>query len=431
MALIARAVTASVRVPGGRLALVGYAALAGVVGFWTWRALNDPVLLLFGDSHGFYMGGQVAWATGHPEHLSGWTGTPLFALVMAVTSRLVSFRTWDHLLTALNVGLVVAVVAVVLRRLRGTLSPAWWWIAAAALLSFGPVMATVWWKQVNIIALVLAVGGFELVRRRRTQTGAALIGLSLAFKPLAILLPFVLLARRDTRRAGAWALGCVLVVTLAAQAVLAAHAHSASALNPLTALQNFDHKTRPAPANGFTTGWACNVSNFAPGSILCRLAGTQHATLQRVVALAGVALLAIWVISALRGRKATSWEVFAFTCAISPMLSPIDWAHYQIMLAPLFVLLVVRFTRDGAEPEEWAGLAVAFVLASLTWGPYNTPIDVVRNGFPGRPAFDYDLIAFAASFAQYVLILTGVLWYRGRRDVAGLRAGLTPVADSL
>jgi hypothetical protein len=48
------------------------------------------------------------------------------------------------------------------------------------------------------------------------------------------------------------------------------------------------------------------------------------------------------------------------------MLSPLEWSHYQVMLAPLFVLLLVRFTQDGAELDEWAGLAVAFVLASLT-----------------------------------------------------------------
>jgi hypothetical protein len=221
----------------------------------------------------------------------------------------------------------------------------------------------------------------------------------------------------------------VIVLTVAAQAVLAVHAHSASALNPLLALQNFTDKTGLGDKTALGTPWACWVSNFAPGSLLCRVGGTQDPAFQRVIVLVGVALLGAWVIGALRGQKATSWDVFAFTCAMSPMVSPLEWSHYQIMLAPLFVLLVVRFTQDGADVGEWAGLAVAIVLASLMWEPYNTPIDVARPGFQAATPFD-NLVADAAQFAQYVLVVTGVVWYRGHRGLAGLGARRTPVAKA-
>jgi hypothetical protein len=97
------------------------------------------------------------------------------------------------------------------------------------------------------------------------------------------------------------------------------------------------------------------------------------------------------------------------------MVSPIAWSHYQIMLAPLFVLLLVRFSREGASAGAWAGLAVAFALASLMWQPYGTLIGAVKDVFTGGTQSEHALLTVEqfAQFAQYILILTGVLWYTG------------------
>jgi Glycosyltransferase family 87 len=394
------------------LALVGYAALAGIVAWWTWRALHDPRGF---DFRLYYKGGQVAWATGHPEHQSTWDGTPLLAAAMALLTRLMSLGTGADLITAVNLVLVVAAVAVVLRRLWGQISPVWWWVTAFALLSFGPTMSTVWWKQFNIIALALALGGFELLRRRRTQSAAALIGLSISIKPLIFLLPLILLARRETRRVGAFALGWVVALNMAGQALLSARAHDLGAISPIPALQNFIDKAKPGNV------WACQSVNFAPGSLLCRLVGHQNWTLQHVVVWAVVALLGAGVIAALRGRGASSWELFAFTCALSVMLSPLAWAHYQIVLAPLFVLLLVRFTREGAGVLAWTGLASAFVLASLMWLPYGTLHGAIsglvsmHGQTRAQTVHDEHSVASFAQFAQYVLVVTGLLWYAGPR----------------
>ena len=125
-----------------------------------------------------YTAGRVAWATGHPELQSTWTGTPLLAAVMALLTRVISERTAADLLTLLNTTVVLGVIAIVLARIRGLLSPGWWWVTAIALMSFGPMMSTVWWKQFNVIALALALAGFELLRRKRSGPAAALIGLA-------------------------------------------------------------------------------------------------------------------------------------------------------------------------------------------------------------------------------------------------------------
>jgi hypothetical protein len=392
------------------LAPLGYAVLAAVVGWWTWRAYHDRLTLDVGLA---YQAGQVAWSTGHPEHLYSWDGTPFLAAVMALVTRVMSGTTAAHLLNALNVGLVLGVIGVSLRRLRGLLSPTWWWLLGFGLVSFGPMMSSVWWKQFNVIALALAIGGFELLRRGRTHPGAGLIGLSISVKPLLFLLPFVLLVRRETRRAGALALGWAAALNLAAQGLMAARAGHLATLSAYPALHNFLEKARPA------NEWACDTENFAPGSLLCRLAGTPDWTAQHIIVGAAVVLLGIWVVEALRGRGWLSWELFAFTCPLSVMLSPLAWSHYQILLAPLFVLLLVRFTREGAVFGAWAGLAVAFLLASLVWRPYGTVIGAIRGVVSNKVETQHEFFAIAsvAQFAQYVLVLTGIIWYgqRGQR----------------
>ena len=196
--------------PSGRalyaLEVLGYAALAGVVAWWTWRALDEPSAF---DTGLVYRAGEVAWETGHPEDVPTFVNTPFHVALMAIVTRLVSIDTAADLITLLNLLLVVGLIGVTLYRLRPVLSPVWWWVTAVALVSFAPMMSTVWWKQFNVIALALALAGFDQLRRGvtgsevlrpgRLRMSGALIGLSVAFKPLVILLPLVLLARRSTR----------------------------------------------------------------------------------------------------------------------------------------------------------------------------------------------------------------------------------------
>ena len=404
-----------------RPALIGYAALAALVAWWTWRALSDP---LPWDTGLAYQAGQLAWATGHPEHLATWNGTPLLVAVMALLSRVVTARGAADLVTALNVATAVGAVALVLRRSRGVLPARWRWIAALGLISFAPLISSVWFKQFNVIVLVLALAGFELMRRGQVPTGAGLIGLSVALKPLAILLPLILLARRDTRRAGAFALAWIAGLSLAAQALLAARAHDLGPLDPLTAIRNFLEKTKPVGVNFF---FLCHPANYSPQSLLCRVVGVHHWSFQRVAVGVFLLLLGAWVIDALRGRAAMSWEVFAFGCALSVMLSPIAWSHYQVMLAPLFFLLFLRFVRDGATVGAWAGLILALVLASLIWQPYGSIVNALATVWqtaprPREPTF---LEGFS-QFAQYLVVLTGVFWYVRHRAAAGQPGKSTP-----
>jgi hypothetical protein len=82
-----------------------------------------------------------------------------------------------------------------------------------------------------------------------------------------------------------------------------------------------------------------------------------------------------------------------------------------------------------ADIGAWAGLAVAFVLASLFWSPHGTLIDALRLKLPAAyEANFHPLVTELSQFAQYVLIVTGVLWYTGHRHERR-RSPLAPPAD--
>jgi hypothetical protein len=405
-----------------RLEYVGYLGLAAIVAAWSFRAFHDRSAY---DTAAAWEAGRIAWVSGHPEILGTWTGMPFLAAVFALLSNVLGVHGSGQLITVLNVTAAVAASVVVLRRMRPLMSPLSWWIAAYGVVSFVPLMSSIWWKQFNVIALALGLLGFELLRRQRLHRAAAVIGISIAIKPMVVLLPFVLLARRHTRRAGAEALAWIIGLNVAAQVFIATRAHDVvSTMNPFSGIQNFLHKATP---NLFL----CHPVNFSPGSLLCRtIGGMQYWTLQRIAVWCGLLLMGAWVVRGLRGRSILSWECFAFSCALSAMLSPFEWTHYQVMLAPLFLLLLFRFAREGAGTGEWAGLALAFVLASLVWEPYGTLAGTIQR-IAGGARETYNPLSGAhgltfqegiSQFAQYILVVTGTLWYASRRQTpsAGL-----------
>jgi Glycosyltransferase family 87 len=388
-----------------------------VVALWTVRGLREAQTSDMGLA---WIAGDLTWRTGHPEALFSWTGTPLLAAIMALVSRVMSAKTATDLLGLLNAALAIALVGLLCRRLHRFVSRPWLWVIALGLVSFAPLMSTAWWKQTNLIALALGVAGFDLVRRSgsRSALGPALIGLSVAFKPLLILLPFVLAARRSTRRAGLLAIGWLAGLSMAGLALAAWRAHQFSPLNPWTAISNFSHKSDPR-----LYGYAYSPDNFSPIAALIKLGGTQHWRLYQVSAVVLVALLGVWTAEALRGRPVTSWEAFAFIAAFSVMISPISWNHYQLLLAPLLVVLVVGMSRAGGSVGDWLGLALAFVLASLVWRPYGTLTGTVHSLFsqgrlpPDNPGSGATVpIEALSQWAQYVLVATGVLWFTRSRS---------------
>jgi hypothetical protein len=237
------------------------------------------------------------------------------------------------------------------------------------------------------------VGGFALIGRN-ARWGGILIGLSLALKPIVILLPLALLLRRDTRKAGIWSIATAGAANVAGLAFLAWRAGDARVLNPLIALGNFSAKT-------YMPVYACAPENYSPSALLCRLGLGPSQMITGAIAIAVAGLGYYWLrrLGDLPGR---SWEVFALACMLSPFIGPVAWSHYQLLLAPAMLVLAYGFWRRNAPPMLWAALVLVFALCELIWDPLeslaHTPVVVL--------IVSYTL----GQLAQYFLLL-GWLWF--------------------
>lgn len=344
-----------------------------------------------------YKAGAEAWANGHPQNLVTFTGTPFLALVMGLVSRIAPEFVASRVFMAIDLSLWMVLLAMVWPRLRGHVPMAWWWATLVAAGLFAPAVSTIFWLQFNLVVFVLALGGFVLIDRHPRWAGV-LIGVSIALKPIVILLPLALLLRRRTRASGLWAIGTTASFTILGFVFLAWRANDPGVLNPLAYLAGFLSKGRGAIA-------ACIVENYSPVATLCRL-GLQPSTLITAAIAAALLLIGWFLIRDLPDTSEGNWELFAAACFLSIMLGPIDWAHYGLLMGPLLLLLAYQFWRYGAPLPLWVGLGVSFVLAELVWDPLSSlagasiPVEI----------FVYS----AGQFSQYFLLLVWIRWRQTR-----------------
>ncbi|HKW73665.1 MAG TPA: glycosyltransferase family 87 protein [Candidatus Dormibacteraeota bacterium] len=353
-----------------------------------------------------YQAGVEAWNSGHPQRLLTWTGTPFYVLVMALVARGPSVEGGARLFLAISILTWGAMLRQTWNLLMDRVSVRFWWITLAAAVIFSPGIQTIFWLQPNLIVFGLALLGYGyLVILRRDFTAGALIGASIAIKPLVVLLPLALLLRRQTRTAGLWAIASAASLTFVGLAFLAWRAGDPAVLNPIAYLTGFLSKGQGPIA-------ACVPENYSPVALLCRLGIAP--TFGTAVVVAVVVLIAWWFITrSLPDVPESDWAIFAAASIFSGLLGPIDWAHYGVLMAPLFLLLAYQFWRENAPPPFWIGLGVAYLLAELVWDPLEslaqTPVLVV--------IFSYS----AGQFSQYVLLLLWARWRVFRRVRAGSR----------
>jgi glycosyl transferase family 87 len=339
-----------------------------------------------------YRGGAEAWADGHPQNVSTWTGTPSLALVMAVVSRAADEFVAARVFMALDLALWMVVLAVVWPRIHGHVPKGWWWGSLVAAGLFAPAVSTIFWLQFNLVVFALALGGFILIGRHDRWAGA-LIGAGLALKPIVILLPLALLLRRRSRPAGAWTCANAAILTELGFVFLAWRAGDSRVLNPFAYLTGFLRNS--------SQWWACTYENYSPDATLCRL-GVATSTAV-TIAIAGVVLIAGWLlVRRLPETAQGDWEVFAAACFLSILVGPIAWAHYGLFMAPLFLLLAYQFWRYQAPGALWIGLGLSFALAELGWDPLAS--------LAGASMSQEVVVYTVGQFSQYFLLLTWIRW---------------------
>ncbi len=358
-----------------------------------------------------YTAGQVAWQTGHPESIVTWISTPFLGFLMAIVSRVLTIGETECALVVVNLTLLIGLVGTTWLALRVRVSRWLWWVTLAAACAYGPAISSIWWKQFNIVALALAVLAVWTLRRQqptRVWPGALLLALSIAIKPVAVLVLLAFLVRRDSRRAAAGTIMWSVVIELVGLMFLAIRSHSLQMLSPLHSYKNFSNASSP-----FLHPWVCHPENFSPQSMLCRLGGDSYWTAQRVAVIVAVLLLCAVSFHSVRHSSGLSWRLFAFGCALSPMISPIAWSHYQIMLAPLLVVLAFEFDQHRTPASMWASLIAGYSLVELVWRPYGTLPGAVAHFFTRHvetTQTEFTVFAYSA-WAQFIVVGTAIIFF--------------------
>jgi hypothetical protein len=344
-----------------------------------------------------YRAGQQAWASGHPEHIPTWNGTPFYAMVLAAISAAWPLEVAATGMLIVNLLARGGLLLAVWNRLYGRVPRIWWWgtLVAAAILA--PGIATVFWMQPNVILLALAVAGIALIGRHDRAAGF-LIGLTLAIKPVLVLLPFALLLRRQTRRGGLWSIAVAAVLNVIGLGFLAWRAGDPSVASPVVYAGRF------LTVVGVPES-VCVIQNYSPTAFLCRF-GIPASTALTIFLIAAVLGVGWLLVHQFREEKDVRWEMLAAASLLSPMLGPIGWANYQVLLAPLMLLLAYQFWAERAPVFLWLNLAMVFLMTMLIWDPLESLLNV--------PVMLLVITYTIGQFAQYFLILLWIQWTRVR-----------------
>jgi Glycosyltransferase family 87 len=342
-----------------------------------------------------YHGGVEAWASGHPERVFSWISTPFLALVMALITRLGTEEASAHVFLGANLVLWGGLLIAAWTRFQGRVPPAWWRGTLVAAAVFSPAISTIYWLSFNLVAFVLALAGFVLIGRHDRLAGL-LIGASLALKPILLVVPLALLLRRESRPAALWSIAAAAGLSACGLGFLAWRAGAWSVLDPFAYLAAF-------AAKGHGPLFSCVVQNYSPVAFLCRL-GVPNSTVVTVGLAAGVGLLGWLLLQRSRHSSGSLWELFALACLLSPMIGPVEWASYQLVFAPLMLLLAYQFWTARAPFRFWVYLAAAFLMTDLVWDPLES--------LAGAPVLVLVISYSAGQFVQYFLILIWVQWVR-------------------
>ena len=211
----------------------------------------------------------------------------------------------------------------------------------------------------NMNALLLALeGGAALSLARRREASAGLfIGVAAALKAFPALLIVYLAVL------GRWRAAAAAIVVAAALT-----ATPAMFYGPGGAWQTL----RDWLSISTTGGWSDRFQNQSLYAMSARIAPAEA---YRVYLLAAAVLLAVFVVTAVRGRSrsdgVTAGLAFALACAV--LLSPIAWDHYWVLMFPAMLVVFTESPRD-----RW--LRIAFWIAAILVTGLSPPT-IGRHGF--------------------------------------------------
>ena len=285
---------------------------------------------------------------------------------------------------AVNIGLLLAAMAMLLDRVEyGPRTPEFW-IAAALILLYPPVWCNFLWAQTQVLALFLLVSAAMMIKRGSDSSAAALVAIAgcLRIYPFAAMGFFLVKRNWNALAIAAAIAGAITGLTIA---IVGIHPY-------FTYFRGLSYTLAVTEGNASLAAFAARMVAWPP------LRGVLTAAADL-----GILCLAIWpTFRSDRSRSFILWIVTAVA------LSPIVWIHY-------FVLLLIPFSEIlfgvwGADSRAGAIAAAANYLAIML---------VVANeahaaGMSSRSTIDLHVIRdglFAALVLGYV-----ATWQLANRD---------------
>ncbi|HEY2279852.1 MAG TPA: glycosyltransferase 87 family protein [Streptosporangiaceae bacterium] len=270
---------------------------------------------------------------GEPDRFKlAFTYPPIAALVFALFSSF-SFAVWQSALVVIDVLLLPVICYASLRVAgrRGLTAVALAFAVAAMALWLEPVYMTMYFGQINLLLLVLAMVDLALPDSCRWKGIGIGIAAGMKLTPL-VFIPFLLASRRI--RAGLVAVATFLVTAAVGFIALPASSHDFW-------FGNFVGKS------GFT------LQNQSIDGILQRLLPghpAAHAIWLAAALVVGVAGLTVAVLVSRRGYELSGIVL----CAVTGLLiSPISWTHHWVWaVVPGLVLVVAGDRRRAAAAPE-------------------------------------------------------------------------------
>jgi alpha-1,2-mannosyltransferase len=308
--------------------------------------------------------------------------------------------------SVLNVGALVALVAVCIRALRPDVlmrrSLSLSFVLFVPVMLLRPDLDTLLIGQINVFIVLMVVTDLTCAIRVRSRTvpRGVLVGTAAAVKltPL-IFIPLLVLTRQF--RAALTATATFVVCTLGTF-VLAPHTSR--------------HYLRTEIFDSGRSGNLLYVSDQNLRSALQRMIGTPAPrllldALTIMFAVAGLALAA-WAY-----RTSSPMLGIVLCAAIGLIISPVSWSHHYVWIVPVLAWLVLGKDRPNGAWRWAIAAAVLFWAAPIWWVPDR------ESGY-GGPLVLLAGNSFFLAAVGFLLLSSALLWTRGRaRGGSGSQPG--------
>ena len=268
------------------------------------------------------------------------------ALLLSVPLVVMPFDWLFAFATAVSVACIAYLVGPTLRGLEP------WWKRAAIAFSIVtiPTLGTIRFGAQSAMVAVLVLVAWTFAARNNSRTGGVLIGIAVTLKvfPVLLLVPLLLRRRLATLASVLLSLAVLNLVGLALPGVSLAGA-----------VEAFGEASRI---------WVDMPGNASAMTLLVKAGMDARAGLGAIALLTTLVLFFLTT----RFRERSSLDPLPWL-VIGLLVIPISWSHYDVILLPVAVTLLVsrhRAVLGYALPAVWLVISVALFFNDLATGPW-------------------------------------------------------------